>query len=366
MPPEDLFDGIDQPAGAQDAKPQAGDSSKPADQGAKAVSPPADDKGDSSPPAADKRPASSFEALMQLTQKAKPEPKEGVDDEPEGDSPAPEGKDATAEGDKPAAEAEQPEDQEKKYEPIKNPRRPSEIRINELLTERKDLLPKAQTFDMIRQWNAEMGQSEQQFVRGMELMALANPTSPKYDPKKALEQLDPILKQLRQEAGVVDQLPDDLQQDVSDGRISEERARELARLRLEKASTERRLDQTREQREQERERAVVDSVHKAFSSFDAQQAASDPDWNDKRSDVQDKLKAIWLDEGLPTTPKAAHDQAKRAVEAVNARFKRLRPPKEQIDPKIPNGGSNPRNVVARPKSSIEALNAALAGQRIQY
>lgn len=339
-----------------------GDSSKPGDPGATADSPPGDDKRDSSTRAADKRPATSFDAVMQLMQERKPA--EGADageDKPGGESPTPEGKDAAAAGDEPDPKAEkQPEEKPESYEPIKKPRSEAERRLNTLLGERKEFLPKAQTFDQLQEWTKGHGLTPEQFMRGMEVMALT-----RTDPAKALEALEPIITALRAEVGIVDKLPEDLQAQVDSGAMNEAGAKEIAALRLKNASTERRLTETREQNARGIEQERVGTVRQAFSEFEQQQAKSDPDWNEKRSDVQDKLKAIWLDEGLPATPKAAREQASKAVAAVNERWKKLRPAKEAISPKL-NGGSNPRNVAARPKTSMDALNAALAGQPIQY
>lgn len=94
----------------------------------------------------------------------------------------------------------------------------------------------------------------------------------KTDPVKAAEAIQAEARAVRIAAG--EELPDDLRQDVEDGLISEERAKELARLRIERQVEAARADRSARDYAQARLNAAATAV----SEKERELLAKDPDY----------------------------------------------------------------------------------------
>lgn len=322
--------------------------------------------GESEGKGAGNEPKSSFEALTQrlkqMQTKAEPEAKLA-------DKPAAEGK---AEGE---GEDEIPGETEEERtafkgkpagEQIKNLRtrlRQSTRELNQLRADveaAKPLKERAQAFDEFSGWVRSTGLSQEEVTQGLQISALM-----KSDPFKALEIVTPIFAELQRRAGAA--LPDDLRADVDSGTVSEDRAREIARLRAQSQHAQTGWQQTAAQRQQEQEQARVQAlqsaVQGAVNAAEAKVRQSDPDYAKKQPMVMTKVQAMFMSEGVPNTPEAAVKMYEKALKAVNDDIALIVPRKPSVAPAPSNQGGN---VTAQPKSSAEAIRlAALSkGMRI--
>jgi hypothetical protein len=181
----------------------------------------------------------------------------------------------------------------------------------------------------------------------------------KRDPLKALEQLKPFYEQLSRMAGEV--LPADLQEAVGKGEISEAYARQLARGRTETAVLSQRT-QVNDQRQQEQQarqqtEAHAASVGQAISTWEANQAKSDPDWSLKQDRLGELIELEVRRSGYPKTTAAAVELAEKMKAKVNAELARFAPRKTAVNPVNP--ASSVRPTAAAPKTALEAVQQRL-------
>jgi hypothetical protein len=213
------------------------------------------------------------------------------------------------------------------------------------------LTPQAQHFSAIQEWGRQQNISAQEFQTGLALMALT-----KSNPVEALKFFQPIVEQLKREAGVVEALPDDLAQQVADGEVSEAMAKEIATMRLQNENARRR-EQARNQADQASEQRRTHETQtrellKVLSGWDGEQVSKDPDFGKKRSLVKAHLDSIWARDGFPNTREEMMADAAKALEAANKVLKEIIPPLKSITP-TPDGNRTTQ-VPAQPKSPREA------------
>lgn len=343
-----------------DAKP-AGESSTPAPDAKKADTPP----GDPSKPEGEKRPTVLEHVMAALDRgKAKPAGTEGS-----AASPAAAEKDQAEPGAKPEAQLKpKPADEKvEDFEPVENPQRAVERRFNQVLEDNKRLrtelastAPQAEHFANLQTWGRSQGISEQEFSTGLALMALS-----KRNPAEALKHFEPIVARLRQEAGIVEELPQDIADKLEAGQIDEETARELATRRLEVDNAKRRADaRAAEDTAAGEARRVAEAqgkVKQSLSDWDREQVGKDPDFGKKRSLVLAHLQAIWARHGKPNTPEEAIGDAKAALEQANKDVRSLLPQPRTMTP-TPDGQKS-TTVNAAPKSAREAGMQAYRASR---
>lgn len=229
----------------------------------------------------------------------------------------------------------------------------------------KDLEPKAKTYDQLSSFITESNLSKDDFQQGLAIMrAVRN------DPHEAYKLLRPVMEQLETTLG--ERLPDDLKAKVEAGHIDEATARELARARggervaREKAEAlqhrQQREMQEREQREQQSETdRQVEEVVGALNAAEAEWAKSDPD--------APKLKRLLNQAVMVNGQLKPPTNAAEAKALFNASLKEVReqigvfsPTLKPKDGLLPHGAP-PNQVAPVPKSSLEAAQAALSGQR---
>ena len=304
-------------------------------------------------------PKSSFEALTQrlkqMQEKApapeakadKPEAK--ADGEAEEEIPGETEEERTAFKGKPAGE---------QIKSLRTRLRQSTRELNQMradLEAAKPLQERAKAFDEFSGWVRSTGLSQEEVTQGLQISALM-----KSDPFKALEVVTPIFQELQRRAGAA--LPQDLQSEVESGLVSEDRAREIARLRAQNQHAQTGWQQTAAQRQQEQEQArlqnLQSAVKGAVNEAEAKARQADPDYAKKAPMVMTKVQAMFMSEGVPNTPEAAVAMYQKALKAVNDDIALIVPRKQSITPAPSNQGGN---VAAQPKSSAEAIRlAALA------
>lgn len=240
-------------------------------------------------------------------------------------------------------------------------------RIDNLLKDRADrdkiiaeTEPKAKQFDSIVRFVEDAGLTKDEVNKGFDVMS-----SLKNDPFRAHELLRPIMDQLEQIVGM--RLPEDLQNAVQLGQITEAHARELASNRSKASVTQHQL-QRRDERDRKTKQdqdfqASVDEVSGAVSAWERSKEKSDPDWKLKQPRITEIIelevtrRRVQNPSFYPTKDEALKF-ASDALERVEKEFRMLAPRKREIKPGHVDGGSAP-HLSAKPKSMLEAARAGL-------
>jgi hypothetical protein len=195
----------------------------------------------------------------------------------------------------------------------------TELRENLTAKDREieSLKPEAESYRKVAAYMRENGLTAQDAGEAFRWAALM-----KSDPQAAFEALRPVMLDLAQKVGAV--LPTDLAEDVRLGRITQQRAQELARSRAQSTMAQsqveanrqaeaQRAQAEREAREQEQQVQHVRSMAKIGDELAAARAQNDPDWKSKEPLVIDRLKLDITQNGVP---KDKADLEKRFNEVV--------------------------------------------------
>jgi|SRR5882724_2435351 len=290
------------------------------------------DQSDSSTDKDGKEPASLAAAIAAVTDKAKGDEDSSTSDE--GDiSDANKTDDKTKkDGDKePAAQ----DDKDSKQSP-------RDQRIKEVLSERdsanqqyeraKPLVEQATALNEYCQANAI---KPKQVTEALKLLALLN-----NNPAEARKMLQPTLDYLdKYQDG---KLPNDLANEVTEGTITEARAKEIASLRAQQEN----LKHVNSRSQQTYEQQVSSARTAALNSWDMSKRGNDPDFAPKKNDAPDgkyELVVLKLKELAQTNPPQTPDQfvalAEKAYDAVNKTVQSFRPRPRQTKPSLSSNGS---------------------------
>lgn len=209
--------------------------------------------------------------------------------------------------------------------------------------------PRAESYDRLVGFVNDAGLTKDEVNQGFDVMKAM-----KQDPFKALEILQPYYEALLQATGTV--LPADLQEKVKGGYMSEADARETARLRAQTShqsqASQARSEQERRNAATEQQRAHGEQLSKAFSTWESEKAASDPDWKAKSKFVARELNALWAQGQVPKSVEDARKQADEVLKQVEKDLQVFRPAPREI--RQPTGGASPSSAPA-PTSTLEAL-----------
>lgn len=227
---------------------------------------------------------------------------------------------------------------------------------NDALDQVKELQPEAEGFRKITGFIRDSGMTPDEANLLLEVGK-----NMKQDPLKALEQLKPYYDALSRMAG--DVLPPDLQAAVTRGEITEPYARQLARTKTETAvlsqrtQAQEREDSARRTADQSRQHA--DTVSQTLSTWERNQAQTDPDWNLKQGRIGELMELEVRRTGkYPATTQDAVALAEKALTAVKAEQARFQPRRVAVTPVNP--ASVARVMPAKPTSALEAASQALA------
>ncbi|MBO4228018.1 hypothetical protein [Bradyrhizobium neotropicale] len=224
-----------------------------------------------------------------------------------------------------------------------------------------DLSPKAEKFDQIQRFVDDAGLTKDDVNTGFDVMR-----NLKNDPFKAYEQLRPIMDQLESIVGV--RLPEDLQQGVQRGQLTEAHARELARSRSQAAVTGQQLQRTTQRQEADRQRqeieTQVDDVAKAVTEWENTAGKGDPDWKLKQPRITDLVEIEVMrrqakNPGYFPSKEEAIEISKKALERVEAELKALRPSRRAVSTTPSADAGSTRTTAAAPKTMLEAAKIGL-------
>jgi hypothetical protein len=283
---------------------------------------------------------------------------------PKDATPAPKSTDTPADGEDPDSKpAETAEDDALSEAEVKALSARTQQRFSKLTknlkaasAEVQSLKPKAEEFDKIDTFVRNAGLSPQDVAGTLEIAAMLRSS-----PANALARLEPIVAQLRSLIG--ETLPADIQQKVDQGYLTEADAKTLAKAQAgERLANQRTTALTEQQqahaRDQEFRTLTTDTVSKV-TSWEATQAARDPDWHLKRDNVAELVELAierkTRELKRPYFPTAAEgiQLSTDALKTVNARFKSFGPRPTAITP-ISNGGASPRST-AVPKTMLDVV-----------
>lgn len=179
----------------------------------------------------------------------------------------------------------------------------------------------------------------------------------KNDPKRAVGELRSYIHGIELSLG--ERLSDDLQQQVDDGKITEEAARELQLSRARNEQLETTVKAERQDRSAQELQNLRSSIASTITDWEKAQAKSDPDYSVKQPMVMDRVTAIVRERGRGfTSVEDAQAVAKQALDDVNARLKGVMPARNGSIRNVPAGGSKPAS--AEPKTLREAIQRAVA------
>lgn len=189
------------------------------------------------------------------------------------------------------------------------------------------------------------------------------------DPKGFEEALDivlPIAQNLLELTGR--SLPKALREQVESGALTEEHAREQARLRTRATLAERERDEVRTTAEtQQQQQAVTNhqrAVTTAVTTWEQRTRQSDPDFALKADAMRDAARAMVAERGAPKSPEEAVQFAQATYERVNKWFTAARPAPRPNRPAPQSGQTGNRSGHApAPKSLSEAIRGALDASR---
>lgn len=202
--------------------------------------------------------------------------------------------------------------------------------------------------------------SQDQFVEVMEIAALLNS-----DPARAWERMKPIVDQLQQFKG--DVLPSDLQQEVEDGTLSAQRAKEIAQFRMQTKVSESRAKVSTEQYQQQQ----VQATQSAVATWDSSKRQGDPDFAPKTA--ADQPDGLWelvrdrfntkIQTSSVRTPQDAVALAEQAYREIKKSLSRFNPPKKPMR----TLSSSTTSTTARPKieSADDVINLIASGAKLK-
>lgn len=223
-------------------------------------------------------------------------------------------------------------------------------RFKQLIEERNEYKHGHQQFEQISNYLRENSLSAEEAADGFRIMALM-----KSKPEEAVIALQPYLQQLALATGQT--LPDDIRAKVDDGYMDEETGRELAQVRAEKARQEAINDRLMSERDQAQGVNQLNILADAVTDWEERTRSSDPDYDLKADEIDDRVRVLVSERGRPQTVESAIELAKEAYAEVNerqkARFGNKRPMKTASGGKL---GGTP---VPEASSLMEAVQNAL-------
>lgn len=336
---DELLDDTTTPAGAQTEPPASESASTSAADSSSGVN-----KGSESPADQDVKKPSLLDVVKDVV-KAKPDPSSESDPE-QGQQQAP--------TDKPNPETSETPPPEVPKEFAKHPA------WQRIMREREAFKPDALQYRMITKFMQDNGLNVDEVSGAIQLIALV-----KQDPAKALESFRKTVGELENALG--ETLPQDLQEQVDAGALTEEHAKELSRLRASNKMRETRDATDREARQRAAEKAqgekLASDIQGAVDSWESVKAKSDPDFNAKRQEIISEMRSIVVARGkLLSTPEDARAVANEAYKTVSGRYQR-RAPAPKAGNLTEHGNSGVTEIPAAPKTSREAALLALKKTR---
>lgn len=199
-------------------------------------------------------------------------------------------------------------------------------RIEQLLAQRNEARQTSERFkadaDAFNQFRSYQ-QAHQLENDDVNLLLATGAALRRGDFKAFLEGVMPYVEVAQQAMGI--SLPVDLHQQVENGQIPIETAREISINRIQNARLQTEANTYREGMELQGQQQLARSIYDAVAGWEAQAKSRDPDWALKQDIVERFSQALVMGEGRPTSPQQAVTMAQRAYEEANRVVARMRP-----------------------------------------
>ncbi len=189
----------------------------------------------------------------------------------------------------------------------------------------------------------ETGTTQQEFDTTLDIVRLV-----KTNPEQAIAPLENLLSTVKRHIGA--ELPDDLRQEVSQGYISEARAKELAKTRSENA----RYEESRKSEAERHQTQLRDGVVSQISAWDRDWQSKDPDYKVLAPYVTAMAERSIRQDGYPKSPAEAVERLTKFREQVKRDMAPAKRPGPS-DPLTTNGNSTKSSVSQAPASLMEAI-----------
>lgn len=224
-------------------------------------------------------------------------------------------------------------------------------RFKKLIEERNEYKHGHEQYSQISGYLRENNLSAEEAATGFQIMSLI-----KNDPPEAIKALAPYLKELALATGQT--LPDDIREKVDDGFLDEDSGRELAQARAEAQRQQQMNEQLVAQRDQAVGANQLNVLAEAVTDWEERTKASDPDYDLKADEIDDRVKVLISERGRPQTVDQAIELANEAHSSVTERYKARFANKKPI--KTASGGKLGGTPVPEASSLMEAVQNALA------
>lgn len=223
-------------------------------------------------------------------------------------------------------------------------------RFQQLVRQRNEFRQGHEQYQQIQKFLDDNGLSADAAAEMLQIGALMD-----RNPAKALEMLRPRLQKLVQEAGAI--LPQDLQDDVRQGRITKERAQEIAQLRAKQQSAQRDTDFQRQQEERRRQMQLQDNMRTAAVQWQESTRLKNADAFTAAAE-EELMREIAFRHARGDKPKDPEGVREQLDDAWKAVQKRLVPPASPKKPIHPvRGGRAPATQTSEPKSILDIVQS---------
>lgn len=228
-------------------------------------------------------------------------------------------------------------------------------RFQKLLRQRNDFKADATEYRKIQTFLDTSGMSGAEAAEGLQTLARI-----KTDPAGALEQARPFLQKWLAAAGAV--LPDDLNQRVQKGELTQAAALELSRTRAEAAGLRARSTFDEQRRERQAETQRQQAIVTAAESWEAERRRKDPNFDAKEGQLKKEIAYLIATEGRPNTPEGVRDQLQRAYKAAGPAPVVAAPAVQKRAVTPVTGGSPTGSARPEPKSTLDIIRANRAAR----
>ncbi len=232
-------------------------------------------------------------------------------------------------------------------------------RIRELIKANKDLTAQIEQFRPAVQGYDQLStflQTNRLSVDDANLTLEVGALLRRGDFRGFLQAVEPYVVAAKEALG--EHLPDNLRQQVEEGAIPEDVARELVRTRAEASRLRGNLEETHATVQHQAQIEQVNGIRNIVASWERQVQATDPDYAQKKDLVRDYALAVVAERGSPRTPQEALSHAQEAYRRANATIAKYRPAAQPTRPS-PSSVQSPTNAAPKPKSLQEAMALGL-------
>jgi len=224
-------------------------------------------------------------------------------------------------------------------------------RFQKVIAQKNEFKESAEQYTKITSYLDQHGINADEASTGLQIMALM-----KNDPAAALEALTPFVDTLRKVTG--EAMPDDIRGKVDDGYMDEDTAMELSKARAEAERLRGLNERTAAGQTPQQGQQHIAHLSQTIDSWETKTRQSDPDYELKQDEIDDRVRVLVSERGRPKTQEEAIAMANEAYETVNQRFKARMGTKRAI--RTASGGKLGGTPVAEPKSLLEAVQNAVA------